>query len=1527
MFTKTPRRISQLGLVLLLSFGLLMGLSALLNNGGVQTAVAAPNAILAVTIGDSSFADDGQCSLREAIVNANRDTQAFISAGECPAGSGDDSITLGIDVTLTSIDNSADGNGDNGLPVITSTITISGAGYTLSRDGASPSFRFFYLNQSSSILTLQNITVTNGNGDTGWGGALRASTGQIMIEAATFSNNQAANGGSIYRSGNSILKINNSRFLANQATSGSGGAINLGCCTSGTRTILNSLFDGNSATNQGGAISVNSGGNSNIANSTFINNSALRGGAVSITLQRPANLYNVTIISNTATVEGGGVYIFGGGSAPDLYNTLISGNYAPANADCSGSGLSNVDAKNNLFGANGNNGGCTGFTPPSSNNITAIDGLDTIVESDGNGLALLADNGGKTETIALLATGLAANSGDNALLPNESTLGIDGDGDGNTDDPIDYDQRLYSRPYGNTADIGAFEAEDVMLHARDDWYTALETMTLMITETQGVLVNDINDITGTLTAVLSTTTANGTLDLAATGAFTYTPDLDVCGDSFTYYANNGLFDSNVATVNINVTGCAVTAVDDVYTTTEDVPLTVPPVGVLDNDINSFYAYAYLRAQPASGNVVLAENGGFTYTPALNFSGVETFTYYAVGELPAPVAYWPFDDGANPTNDATGLGFDATINNGVTFTTEVPAALGSGMALNFDNANGEVYSGGDPEALELQTFTAAFWVNIDTMGFYNDFMSNGTAWGVEQYQTSGRISFFTFGSSNYRLTGNTNINDGQWHHVAVVYSGASKMIYIDGSLDVSVAATGFINYSNFQGIVIGEAGFNGRLDDVRLYQNGLSPSEIQAAMAGDTPNIVDSATVTMTVTAVNDAPVANDDWYEAGIDQPLTVPAIGVLENDVDGDSLLTAMVDTPPAVGSLILNLDGGFTYTPQPSFTGPISYTYIASDGFLTDTATVTMVFSANQCYTYLDSSGQTYSNPSGYAIELALADAQDGDLIKIAGNCINPLGGDGNGRSIDIAQNITLQGGYTNTNWLAASDPILYPTTIDGNNESIVLSIANSTVTLDGLIITGGFAAYAAAVNDGGGLYIVDNSNVTILNSLITDNIADDDGGGLYINGGSVVTIENSQILSNTSDDEGGGIHVFDGIVTITDSAINGNYADDDGAGLDIEANGVVTVTRTIINNNVADDDAGGIESAGNLWLLDSTVNGNISDDRAAIDGDGGIIIIDNTVISGNVTFDSGGSIDNDDIMYISNSLIQNNRVLDDDGGAIDNDGMLIITDTQIIGNYAADDCGGIYNSDTMTLTRVTIEGNRADYGGGICVYSSNSTKINESRIANNIASVNGGGFYLGGSSSLILTNSTVYSNMAVQAGGIYNDGGSAAIINSTISGNSAQQDSAIVQSGTTIPTMLLQHTTLVSNTASITDTAMGIYTGTLTISNSIIANNPASNCAFSGGVLVSGGYNMENGISCGLSATGDQSGTYPLLEPLADNGGATQTHAPMLGSPVIDAIPVGFCTVATDQRGMIRPFGVACDIGAMEFGFTLYMPIIMK
>jgi hypothetical protein len=198
------------------------------------------------------------------------------------------------------------------------------------------------------------------------------------------------------------------------------------------------------------------------------------------------------------------------------------------------------------------------------------------------------------------------------------------------------------------------------------------------------------------------------------------------------------------------------------------------------------------------------------------------------------------------------------------------------------------------------------------------------------------------------------------------------------------------------------------------------------------------------------------------------------------------------------------------------------------------------------------------------------------------------------------------------------------------------------------------------------------------------------------------------------------------------------------------------------------------------------------------------------------------------------------------------------------------------------------------------------------------------------MTLTHSTIANNTAAQAGGLFNDNGQATLINSTVSGNQADEDGVLTQIGVTA-TLQLDHSTLASNTAVVTDTGMGIVSGTVTLTNSILAYNGAANCAFGGGTLVSGNYNLEDGNSCGLSEPGDLTNTDPLLNVLGDNGGNTPTHALLAGSPAIDAIPDGVNGCSTlftiDQRGQARPYGDACDIGSFEFaGFKIYLPLIL-
>jgi len=228
---------------------------------------------------------------------------------------------------------------------------------------------------------------------------------------------------------------------------------------------------------------------------------------------------------------------------------------------------------------------------------------------------------------------------------------------------------------------------------------------------------------------------------------------------------------------------------------------------------------------------------------------------------------------------------------------------------------------------------------------------------------------------------------------------------------------------------------------------------------------------------------------------------------------------------------------------------------------------------------------------------------------------------------------------------------------------------------------------------------------------------------------------------------------------------------------------------------------------------------------------------------------------------------------------------------GNEAGYYGGGMYNQDSdPTVENCAFSGNDAESGGGMWNFNSSLTVTN-CTFSGNRAEVRGGGMWNVNSSPMV-TNCTFSGNRAeVYGGGMYNEGGDPTVTNCTFSGNRAE-----VYGG-----------------------GMYNYDGSPTVSNTIVAGNTPDDCAHRGTrALNSGGYNLESGTSCGCTHPTDLQNTDPLLGPLADNGGATLTHALLPGSPAIDAIPAPYNGApSTDQRGLPRPYPVSglADIGAVE------------
>ncbi len=245
--------------------------------------------------------------------------------------------------------------------------------------------------------------------------------------------------------------------------------------------------------------------------------------------------------------------------------------------------------------------------------------------------------------------------------------------------------------------------------------------------------------------------------------------------------------------------------------------------------------------------------------------------------------------------------------------------------------------------------------------------------------------------------------------------------------------------------------------------------------------------------------------------------------------------------------------------------------------------------------------------------------------------------------------------------------------------------------------------------------------------------------------------------------------------------------------------------------------------------------------------------------------------------------------------------ISGVTITGGLVDDGGGGIASSGTLLLVRDTIAGNHAVYvnsrrGGGID--SSGALTVIESTISGNRA-YNGGGINFAG--TLTVTNSTISGNLAGgwmsngDGGGIEGStGASLTVTSSTIVGNQSF-NGASSGGGISTPSATLKNTIVAGNVA---------HDPTLTTAAS-------DNCAVT--TLTSQGHNLSNDTSCAITGSGDQRNVDPKLGPLAVNGGPTDTHMPLAGSPAIDAGDNTGCP-SNDQRGVSRPRGT-CDVGAYE------------
>ena len=295
-------------------------------------------------------------------------------------------------------------------------------------------------------------------------------------------------------------------------------------------------------------------------------------------------------------------------------------------------------------------------------------------------------------------------------------------------------------------------------------------------------------------------------------------------------------------------------------------------------------------------------------------------------------------------------------------------------------------------------------------------------------------------------------------------------------------------------------------------------------------------------------------------------------------------------------------------------------------------------------------------------------------------------------------------------------------------------------------------------------------------------------------------------------------------------------------------------------------------------------------------------------------GGGIYNQGTLTLIDSIVSENYA--GGGGGIFNGAKVIIENSAIRGNRTRGFGAGIFNGGILLGSNRVIEGNAA--GGGAGLSNWGEASLVTTTIDGNRSKISGGGLHNNSIGTMTLDSSTVSNNESALAGGI-NNWGRLRIINSTISHNTAKFAAGIDNRGV----LTLTNSTVSGNAAKegggLVVRAM-VKNGAVSMFNTILAGNTAERGPDCIGVVISRGHNLV-GIDSGcgfVPGEGDTMGTTaqpidPKLGGLAANGGATATKALLPDSPAIDAAD-GSCP-SVDQRGVPRPRGASCDIGAYE------------
>ena len=476
-----------------------------------------------------------------------------------------------------------------------------------------------------------------------------------------------------------------------------------------------------------------------------------------------------------------------------------------------------------------------------------------------------------------------------------------------------------------------------------------------------------NDIDGdALTYAIATQPANGmlVLDDPSTGAYTYTPAPNYNGmDSFTFTVSDGTLDSNTATVSVTVAPLNDAPVADgsTETTNEDSPLSTLLTGTdIDGDALT-YAVA---TQPANGTVVIddATTGAYTYTPNADYNGMDSFSFTA--------------------NDGTTDSAPATVSITVTPVNDAPVAADDNLSTQEDTANSGTLAAADVDgdavtyAIATQPANGVVVLDDATTGAYT-YTPNADYNGMDSFSFTANDGAVDSAPATITIA-ISPVNDvpvaadaSETTNEDVALSSTLTGMDIDGDALTYAIATQPAN-----GVVV--------LDDATTGAYTYTPNADYNGMdsfsftVNDGTTDAQPATVSITVTPVNDAPVAADASEMTDEDVALSSTLAAA---DVDGDAL-TYAVATQPANGTVVIDdaTTGAYTYTPNADYNGMDSFTFVANDG-TTDSNAATVTIAIAPVADAPVASDATITTPEDTAVSgtLTAVDA-DGDALTYA-------------------------------------------------------------------------------------------------------------------------------------------------------------------------------------------------------------------------------------------------------------------------------------------------------------------------------------------------------------------------------------------------------------------------------------------------------------------------------------------------------------------------------------------------------------------